>query len=209
MKKTLFFSPSCSDFLLFMGTKGIKYIKWAYDRLANLVIMLLLAAILITLCRIDPVINLTEKHMAADETVKTEAVPEDMELSPVLSALTDELCDLYDVDKDLVYAVMSTADYDPTHNSMAEDGIPRYGLMSIHPDLIGKSKTQFDWRLDVVESSYSNLAYGVYRLAWALSDNESLEGALMSYYYTKPVALEMWKQGIKTTDWVEEVKGEL
>lgn len=74
MKKTLFFSPSCSDFLLYMGTKIIKHIKWAY--------------------------------------------------------------------------------YDPTHNSMAEDGIPRYGLMSIHPDLIGKSKTQFDWRLDVVESSY-------------------------------------------------------
>ena len=37
-------------------------------------------------------------------------------------------------------------------------------------------------------------------------NNETIEGALMVYIYTKPQAQEMWEQGVKTTEWVEAVK---
>ena len=139
----------------------------------------------------------------------SETVLQERQLPVALDEYTQEVCRLYDVDPKLVYAIMHTKGFDPANNQVGDDGITRYGLMSIHPDLIGKSKEQFGFGLDVVESAYSNVMYGVSRLKWAVDGNESIEGALMAYYYTKPVAVKMWKQGIKTTDWVEEVKGEL
>lgn len=39
----------------------------------------------------------------------------------------------------------------------------------------------------------------------AMKFNETIEGALMVYIYTKPQAQEMWGQGIKTTDWVNGI----
>jgi hypothetical protein len=138
-----------------------------------------------------------------------EIVLHERQLPVALDEYTQEVCRLYDVDPELVYAIMYTKGFDPANNDVGDDGITRYGLMSIHPDLIGKSKEQFGFGLDVVESAYSNVMYGVSRLKWAVDGNASIEGALMAYYYTKPAALEMWKQGIKTTDWVESVKGEL
>ena len=137
----------------------------------------------------------------------SETVLQERQLPVALDEYTQEVCRLYDVDPELVYAIMYTKGFDPSNNQIGDDGITRYGLMSIHPDLIGKAKKQFGFRLDVVESAYSNVMYGVSRLEWALSNNESIEGALMVYYYTQPKAQEMWKQGIKTTDWVEAVKG--
>jgi hypothetical protein len=139
----------------------------------------------------------------------SETVLHERQLPAALDEYTQEVCRLYDVDLELVYAIMHTKGYDPANNQIGDDGITRYGLMSIHPDLIGKSKEQFGFGLDVVESAYSNVMYGVSRLKWAVDGNESIEGALMAYYYTKPVAVKMWKQGIRTTDWVERVKGEL
>ena len=138
-----------------------------------------------------------------------ETVLQERQLPMALDEYTQEVCQLYDVELELVYAIMSTKGYDPANNQVGDDGITRYGLMSIHPDLIGKSKEQFGFGLDVVESAYSNVMYGVSRLKWAVDGNESIEGALMAYYYTKPVAVKMWKQGVKTTGWVEMVKGEL
>ena len=134
-----------------------------------------------------------------------ETVLQERQLPQALDEYTQEVCRLYDVDPELVYAIMYTKGFDPANNQVGDDGITRYGLMSIHPDLIGKSKEQFGFRLDVVESAYSNVMYGVSRLKWAVDGNESIEGALMAYYYTVPEAQKMWAKGVKGTEWTREV----
>ena len=57
----------------------------------------------------------------------------------------------------------------------------------------------------MVESVKANVVVGIGRLKWCMENNQSVEGALMVYIYTKPQAQEMWKRDIKTTDWVNAV----
>lgn len=123
------------------------------------------------------------------------------ELSKTLQSVIEFQCNRYEVDPQLVYAVIFSGP--PT-----EDGLPRFGIMKLHPDLVSKYDAKYTQGVGVVESVYSNVECGVERLAWALENNATLEGALMAYIYTKPKAQEMWRQGVRTTDWVESVKGE-
>lgn len=122
------------------------------------------------------------------------------ELSKTLQSAIEFQCNRYEVDPQLVYAVIFSGP--PT-----EDGVPRFGIMKLHPGLISKYDAKYPQGVGVVESVYSNVECGVERLAWALEDNATLEDALMAYIYTKPEAQKMWADGIKTTKWVEEVKG--
>lgn len=95
-----------------------------------------------------------------------------------------EECKRQGVDEQLVNAIMYSGD--------PADGVERIGLMKLHPDL---NKEEF-----------INISHGVSRLKWCLDKNKSIDGALMVYIYTKPIAQEMWKEGIRTTMWVENVK---
>lgn len=124
---------------------------------------------------------------------------ENENIGKALNEVIKEECYKNDVPIELVYAIINT--------NLPPMDVPRYGIMQLHPDLLKKYKDRF--AVSVVESQYSNVVAGIERLAWALNKNETIEGALMVYYYTQPKAQEMWKRGIKTTDWVEEVKGEL
>lgn len=142
----------------------------------------------------------------------TEAMPQNMPSAAVEQKTTDTLgkaiketihneCVRQKVDENLVYAIINSPL--PT-----EDAFTRSGIMKIHPDLVDKYNKQ-ESGPGVLESIYSNAVAGIGRLAWALENNNTLDGTLMVYIYTKPQAQEMWSKGTKTTKWVESVKEEL
>ncbi len=118
----------------------------------------------------------------------------------LLSELIEAECERVGVNIEIVYAII---------NSPYPDSEPRYGLMKIHGDLIDKYNVNWSDGEGVVESVKANVVVGIGRLKWCMENNSSLEGALMVYIYTKPQAQEMWSNGIKTTEWVENVKEEL
>lgn len=145
-------------------------------------------------------------ELPSETTQDTEGYAQEGELSKALTIFTKDYCSYYKVDLDLVYAIMSTVNYDTTAYGKGEDNEIHYGVMSINALLISDSR-KYVGKVDIVESAYSNIAYGIIRLEWALENNDSLEGALMAYYHTQPVARKMWAKGVKTTEWVEQVKG--
>ena len=116
----------------------------------------------------------------------------------LLSELIEAECERVGVNIEIVYAIINS--------SYPKDNIPRYGLMKIHGDLIEKYNVNWADGKGVVESHKANVIVGIGRLKWCMENNKSVEGALMVYIYTKPQAQEMWGQGIKTTEWVENVK---
>ena len=118
----------------------------------------------------------------------------------LLSELIEAECERVGVNKNIVYAII---------NSPYPDSEPRYGLMKIHGDLIEKYNVNWSDGEGVVESVKANVVVGIGRLKWCMENNQSVEGALMVYIYTKPQAQEMWAKGTKTTKWVESVKEEL
>ena len=118
----------------------------------------------------------------------------------LLSELIEAECERVGVNKNIVYAII---------NSPYPDSEPRYGLMKIHGDLIDKYNVNWSDGCGVVESVKANVVVGIGRLKWCMENNQSVEGALMVYIYTKPQAQEMWKRDIKTTDWVNAVMEEL
>ena len=116
----------------------------------------------------------------------------------LLSELIEAECERVGVNKNIVYAIINSA--------YPKDNIPRYGLMKIHGDLIEKYNVNWSDGEGVVESVKANVVVGIGRLKWCMENNQSVEGALMVYIYTKPQAQEMWAKGTKTTEWVEAVK---
>ncbi len=115
----------------------------------------------------------------------------------LLSELIEAECERVGVNMEIVYAII---------NSPYPDSEPRYGLMKIHGDLIDKYNVNWSDGEGVVESVKANVVVGIGRLKWCMENNQSVDGALMVYIYTKPQAQEMWGQGVKTTEWVENVK---
>jgi len=117
----------------------------------------------------------------------------------------EDVCKEWGVDKELALAYIETVSGNNpqlvTRVDTSGDGNPdivRYGLFQLHSDLIAK----YD---NVVESAWGNAYAGIERLAWALEDNGSLQGALMAHYYTKPVAQDMWRAGVKSTDVIDDI----
>ncbi len=130
------------------------------------------------------------------EAVEEHAINPQVE-NVLLSELIEAECERVGVNKNIVYAII---------NSPYPDSEPRYGLMKIHGDLIDKYNVNWSDGEGVVESVKANVVAGIGRLKWSMENNQSAEGALMVYIYTKPKAQEMWLNGIKTTEWVEAVK---
>jgi len=124
-----------------------------------------------------------------------------VELGKAIKEVIRVECAIRNVDANLVYAIINSQPPD--------DGIPRYGVMKIHPELIKKYDADYGEDVGVVDSIYSNVVAGVERLEWCLDNNASIEGALMVYIYTQPEAKKMWEMGIRSTDWVDAVKGEI
>lgn len=116
----------------------------------------------------------------------------------LLSEIITNECERVGVNIEIVDAIINS--------SYPKDNIPRYGLMKIHGDLIEKYNVNWADGKGVVESHKANVIVGIGRLKWCMENNQSVEGALMVYIYTKPQAQEMWEQGVKTTEWVEAVK---
>ena len=110
-------------------------------------------------------------------------------------------CKRQGVDINLVYAIINSPE--------VGDGIPRIGVMKIHPDLREKYDETSRDGVGIRESIYSNAVKGIERLKWATENNETIEGALMVYIYTKPQAQEMWANGIRSTEWVDGIMEEL
>lgn len=137
-----------------------------------------------------PNVETTETEYAINPQVKTE----------LLSSIIENECDRQNVDIELVYEIINS----PQPN----DGVVRYGLMKIHEDLVEKYNVNWSDGEGVIENVEANILSGIGRLKWAKANNASFEGMMMVYIYTKPEAQKMWADGIKTTKWVEEVKGE-
>jgi len=132
-----------------------------------------------------------------------EEAPEPVEVSQVLNlpkALERAIeydCTYYGVDRDLVYAYIETVSHNDTSLVTRQDGQVYYGAFQLNASLIGKYRKAGS--LDIAESCYSNCSAGIQRLKWALDSNESMQGALMSCYYTQPVARKMWVNGVRST----------
>jgi hypothetical protein len=144
----------------------------------------------------DITYNITEIQEITENTLENSVV-----LGKAIKEMIKTECKRDKVDINLVYAIINSSD--------PGDNIPRYGIMKLHPDLIKKYDVNYREGVGVVDSIYSNMESGIKRLAWCMENNETLEGALMVYIYTKPQAQDMWAQGKKTTDWVEGVKESL
>lgn len=126
-------------------------------------------------------------------------------LSQGMSQYISDVCKDFGVNEELALAYIETVSGNNpqlvTRVDTSGDGNPdivRYGLFQLHSDLLAK----YD---NVVESAWGNAYAGIERLAWALEDNGSLQGALMAHYYTKPVAQEMWRAGVKSTDIIDAI----
>lgn len=104
-----------------------------------------------------------------------------------LEDVVKDECERQGVDEKIAIAIMNSDN--------PEDGVERVGIMKLHPAL--------------KKDEHVNISSGVSRLKWCLDKNKSIDGALMVYIYTEPIAQEMWKEGIRTTMWVEEVKARL
>lgn len=141
--------------------------------------------------------NITYNIVESAEQVAVEERVE-VDLGKAIRQVIETECERQNVDINLVYAIIYSDD--------VADGTPRYGIMRIHPDLLSKYDAMMGKGPGVVESIYSNAVAGITRLNWALKNNSTIEGALMAYIYTKPIAQEMWKEGVSTTNWVESVK---
>ena len=163
-----------------MGTKGIVIIG------TSLLIIVLIFASYRTPNTIEEVV--------AEPTINPQIE------NVLLSELIEAECERVGVSKNIVYAII---------NSPYPDSEPRYGLMKLHGDLIEKYNVNWSDGCGVVESVKANVVVGIGRLKWSMENNQSVEGALMVYIYTKPQAQEMWKRDIKTTDWVNGILEEL
>ena len=165
---------------------------------SQVAIMILLIVLIIAVMGLEQTTyNITEITEIHEGEVKDTQVV----LGKAIKEMIKTECKRQRVDIELVYAIINSDDPD--------DGLPRYGIMKLHPELIKKYDANYRDGVGVVESIYSNMESGVKRLKWATENNETIESALMVYIYTKPIAQKMWADGIKTTKWVEEVKGEL
>lgn len=141
--------------------------------------------------------NIDETTVYADSTEVVATVT----LGKAIKEVIKTECKRQGVDINLVYAIINSPE--------VGDGIERIGVMKLHPDLREKYDKSYHKDVGIRESIYSNAVKGIERIKWVTENNETLEGALMCYIYTKPQAQEMWGQGIKTTEWVENVKEEL
>jgi len=131
------------------------------------------------------------------EAPAPEEVTQVHELPKALARSIEYDCAYYGVDRELVYAYIEVVSHNDVSLVTRQDGQVYYGAFQLNSKLIEKyRKTD---RLDIVESCYSNCSAGVQRLAWALDNNESLQGALMSCYYTQPIARKVWLNGIHST----------
>lgn len=179
--------------------KRAKMLK-VFTGVSQVAIMILLIVLIIAVMGLEQnqtTYNMTEiTEIHEGEVKETQVV-----LGKAIKEMIKTECKRQGVDIELVYAIINSEE--------VNDGTPRYGIMKLHPDLIKKYDANYRDGVGVVESIYSNMESGVKRLKWATENNETIEDALMVYIYTKPIAQKMWKQGIKTTDWVEMVKGEL
>jgi hypothetical protein len=168
-------------------------------------ILFLLFGILLTNSRTFEIQQIIQQQPEVATTDTIVIRNESGELSKALTQYTIDVCKLYDLDPNWMFAIMATNEFNPDKTLVADDGITRYGICSIHPDIIGTAKEKFDFKVDLVESAYSNIFVGIDRLAWALEKNDSVQGALMVYFYTKPEAQKLWNKNIRTTEWVETV----
>ena len=150
----------------------------------------ILVFVLIFASNRTPNVTATESLLTINPQVENE----------LLSEIITNECERVGVNKNIVYAII---------NSPYPDSEPRYGLMKIHGNLIEKYNVNWSDGEGVVESVKANVVVGIGRLKWCMENNQSVEGALMVYIYTKPQAQEMWAKGIKTTEWVENVKEEM
>jgi hypothetical protein len=167
-----------------------------FTGVSQVAIMILLIVLIIAVMGLEQTTyNITEITEIHEGEVKDTQVV----LGKAVKEMIKTECKRQGVDIELVYAIINSEE--------VNDGTPRYGIMKLHPDLIKKYDANYRDGVGVVESIYSNMESGVKRLKWATENNETIESALMVYIYTKPEAAKMWADGIKTTMWVEEVKG--
>ena len=190
------------DFYYWQKWKFPKKAKLKIQRTLNTSLLVIITALLIALIvggmgnepQTLVTYNIDETTVYADspEVVAT------VTLGKAIKEVIKTECKRQDVDINLVYAIINSPE--------VGDGIPRIGVMKIHPDLREKYDKSYHKDVGIRESIYSNAVKGIERIKWVTENNETLEGALMCYIYTKPKAQEMWSKGIRTTEWVEAVK---
>jgi len=142
------------------------------------------------------IIALTSCSMPEEvsEPVEVEQV---LNLPKALERSIEYDCVYYGVDRELVYAYIETVSHNDIRLVSRIDGEVYYGAFQLNSRLINKYRK--DNSPDIVESAYSNCSIGIQRLKWALDNNESMQGALMSCYYTQPIARKMWVNGVRST----------
>ena len=155
--------------------------------------LILLATILLTACT-----PLEAEAPAPEEVARVHELPKALERS------VEYDCAYYGVDRELVYAYIEVVSHNDIRLVSRLDGEVYYGAFQLHSSLINKYRKENS--PDIVESAYSNCSAGVQRLKWALDNNESMQGALMSCYYTQPIARKMWVNGIHSTPLTRQIE---
>lgn len=126
-------------------------------------------------------------------------------LSTELQAYTFYTCLDYDIDYELVLAIMWTeSNYTPSAISSTDD----YGLMQINiinhkwlADALGFESSSTDTYLD---PEY-NIQAGVYLLSMMMTKYKTESKAIMAYSLGETGAARLWTNGIYTSSYVEKV----
>jgi hypothetical protein len=186
------------DFQMWLGNHKpvIIKVKKITDTVILYAIPILLIIVLVGMAK--PNVNNENLNVTYNITnAEVEQISTEVELGKAIREVIKTQCNLRKVDINLVYAIINSEEVEDEY---------RIGVMKLHPNLREKYDAQMGEGPGIIESIYSNAVAGIDRLAWCLKNNESLEGALMVYYYTKPEAQKMWAKGIKTTEWVDGIK---
>ena len=155
-------------------------------------LLLMLAVLTLTSCSMPEEVS---------EPVEVEQV---LNLPKALVRSIEYDCTYYGVDRELVYSYIEVVSHNDIRLVSRIDGEVYYGAFQLNSKLIEKYRK--DNSPDIVESAYSNCSAGVQRLKWALDNNESMQGALMSCYYTQPIARKMWVNGIHSTPLTRQIE---
>lgn len=108
-----------------------------------------------------------------------------------------DLCDKYDIDPTLVFAVIEQESQYDTYAVNAEDNC--FGLMQI------QTCNLIPYNLDKPFDPIENTRVGIQILAEHINKYGEIEKALMAYHCGESGAIQLWEQGITSDDYTESV----
>lgn len=132
-----------------------------------------------------------------DDEVLTLRVTYDVPLEQEIQNHVVELCEIYEIDPVLIFAVIEQESQYDRYAVNAQENC--FGLMQI------KTCNLIPYGLDKPFDSIENTRVGIQILAELIDKYDDIEKSLMAYHCGEYGANQLWEQGITSDDYTESV----